>query len=470
MSPASIHQNGPQTSQANPAEIFHGISHVSTDVNNAWYPLCTHKEVPKKGACKRPLATRILGQPVALFRDESNTVRCFADRCPHKNAKLSVGRVVNGKLECFYHGWQFDSHSGAVDHIPFLLHDKSIPAQAVTKAYPCVEKYNLVWVWPGDVEKADGGLIPFFEDFTDRKMMWSGWSLETPIDHSLWVENVLDHAHVNFVHDGQFTSRGLACPLKQVVTPTKTGIKGVQVRESEKFAHEATSLELEWVAPCLGIVRLVFGSQIANLYIFGVPMAPGMSRLLLSSYASSALMGVTMDHLPLPRGLKYLLQMNVPSRDAIAMTSQMRNMREGCSPLELPIACDEMAVIYRRWHARAFTDDVWWKGWNGTLDVEDLAKSAGQSCFGAAACGEFERDVARSSLWAPMCGKALAQRFANQRHESDPFAQPLWKNALMLAAAGAAGAFSAFYIDRILKSTRLFTRLFEQTGHVRCEM
>ncbi len=54
----------------------------------------------------------ILGRRVVLFRDESGTVQCLDDACPHRGAPLSMGRVQNKKghscVVCPYHGWAFD--------------------------------------------------------------------------------------------------------------------------------------------------------------------------------------------------------------------------------------------------------------------------------------------------------------------------------------------------------------------------
>jgi phenylpropionate dioxygenase-like ring-hydroxylating dioxygenase large terminal subunit len=42
------------------------------------------------------------------------------DECPHRLAPLSEGRVVDGGLECPYHGWQFEGAGGGCVAIPQL--------------------------------------------------------------------------------------------------------------------------------------------------------------------------------------------------------------------------------------------------------------------------------------------------------------------------------------------------------------
>jgi phenylpropionate dioxygenase-like ring-hydroxylating dioxygenase large terminal subunit len=40
--------------------------------------------------------------------------------CPHKGAKLSIGKVCGDRLQCAYHGWQFD-REGFCMNIPSLI-------------------------------------------------------------------------------------------------------------------------------------------------------------------------------------------------------------------------------------------------------------------------------------------------------------------------------------------------------------
>ncbi|MCF2147586.1 Rieske 2Fe-2S domain-containing protein [Desmonostoc muscorum LEGE 12446] len=34
---------------------------------------------------------------------------CLTDRCPHRTAKFSERQIIDGKIECLYHDWQFGS-------------------------------------------------------------------------------------------------------------------------------------------------------------------------------------------------------------------------------------------------------------------------------------------------------------------------------------------------------------------------
>ena len=70
----------------------------------AWQIACKSKVLRRK-----PVKVVIGGQPIVLFRDASGTAAALEDRCAHRNAPLSLGRVCNGRLQCAYHGWEYDA-------------------------------------------------------------------------------------------------------------------------------------------------------------------------------------------------------------------------------------------------------------------------------------------------------------------------------------------------------------------------
>ena len=84
------------------------------DIYHAYTPLSLNKynKSPSKSAEVTPVS--IFGEPLVLWRSEDNgDVHCANDICPHRSSALSEGRVRDGKLECYYHGWQFDGERGS---------------------------------------------------------------------------------------------------------------------------------------------------------------------------------------------------------------------------------------------------------------------------------------------------------------------------------------------------------------------
>ena len=71
-----------------------------------WHPVLAADALP----AGEPRAARLLGDDLVLWRDANGAPQAWADRCPHRGTRLSLGRVVQGadgaRLECPYHGWQ----------------------------------------------------------------------------------------------------------------------------------------------------------------------------------------------------------------------------------------------------------------------------------------------------------------------------------------------------------------------------
>src|SRR5271156_6130049 len=93
-------------------------------LRNCWYMAAWSHEIEGK-----PLGRRFLDVPVVLFRDAEGNVAGLPDRCPHRFAPLSKGRLVDGTVECPYHGLRFDGHGKCVD-VPFSG-DKQMPSIGV---------------------------------------------------------------------------------------------------------------------------------------------------------------------------------------------------------------------------------------------------------------------------------------------------------------------------------------------------
>jgi len=76
-----------------------------------WYPV-----VPLDQIQAEPKWFQLLGEPLVLWMDQDGHPRAVKDRCCHRSAQLSQGKVEKGELICPYHGWTF-APSGELVHI-----------------------------------------------------------------------------------------------------------------------------------------------------------------------------------------------------------------------------------------------------------------------------------------------------------------------------------------------------------------
>lgn len=130
-------------------------SEPSFNWRQCWYPVSFVQDLPKD----RPYSFSLYDEPFVLFRNTDGKLVCLTDRCPHRAARLSDGQIIDGKIECLYHGWQFGS-KGQCLHIPQLPAEAKIPANACVQAFAVVERQGIVWVWPGEAGVTDEERIP----------------------------------------------------------------------------------------------------------------------------------------------------------------------------------------------------------------------------------------------------------------------------------------------------------------------
>ena len=137
-----------------------------------------------------------LNEPVVMYRKTDGTPVAFEDRCCHRRAPLSRGKVEGDCLRCGYHGLLYDA-TGAVIWAPGQ--DK-LPPGARVRTYPIVESHGWVWIWMGDPALADLTTAPAYDKYDDPK--WASYDELIPVkaNYFLVVDNLLDLSHLPFLH------------------------------------------------------------------------------------------------------------------------------------------------------------------------------------------------------------------------------------------------------------------------------
>lgn len=160
-------------------------------VRNAWYVIAWSEEVGRQ-----PMERTVLGEPVVLYRTEDGAPVALADECAHRGYPLSAGRLIGDRIQCGYHGFEFDC-SGVCVRVPA---QERIPRGARVRAYPVVESHRWVWIWMGDPERAATTPVPDTHWMTDP-----AWDRVTHTRlfgcrASLLHDNLLDLTHEAFLH------------------------------------------------------------------------------------------------------------------------------------------------------------------------------------------------------------------------------------------------------------------------------
>lgn len=183
---------------------------------NAWYQAAWQSEL-----IAGPVVRTLLDTPLLLFRDDGGQAVALMDRCPHRFAPLSKGRVEGSTVTCGYHGLAFD-RTGQCIHNPH----GPIPPRARVRSFPVLERHDAVWVWMGDPDRADGQELPDFSfiDTTPASAKFHG-CMPTAASYQLITDNLMDLSHVGFLHSGTF---GDILPNARMTV--EEGARGVVVR------------------------------------------------------------------------------------------------------------------------------------------------------------------------------------------------------------------------------------------------
>lgn len=159
-----------------------------------WYP------AEWSARLRRGQATEVMfwGRSIALYRTEAGSVHALANRCAHRQLKLSKGEVSKDCLVCPYHGWTYDG-SGNVVEIPHDLFGHRMPKYRVP-SYAVRERYGLIWILPCDALPAQDRAMPEISEL-EGSNPWSRISIDFTwkAHHSMVIDNVSDftHAHLH---------------------------------------------------------------------------------------------------------------------------------------------------------------------------------------------------------------------------------------------------------------------------------
>jgi len=326
----------------------------------------------------------------------------LSDQCPHRSAPLSIGSMVDGKLECKYHGWQF-GEDGECLEIPSIDRKPTSANRAIS--YPCIERYTLVWVWVGDAEKATEDKLPdmFFDEMSDPDYMQCHGSRDLEIDHGLMVENLLDPAHLPFTHDGTISSRKDITPMKMTVLYDNISIPGRTVdnydkegnqteksrqkfRDNFKGMHgkceyyqkpDKNDIHFIFVPPCFVKIDLQLGKKGSKMIQMQmcVPVTRTKMRFLYIFNFNFIKWG---SRIP---GFNHLFTWNsdkVIEQDVELLAGQQYNLLHGAKAWNSSVRADSLGVRYRKWRSMAEVGRPWFEGFScgvkGAVDIEDLVQ------------------------------------------------------------------------------------------------
>ena len=226
-----------------------------------WYPTLALADL-----ATGPKPFTLLGEGIVLWLTADGTPAALEDRCPHRQAKLSVdSQVVNDALACGYHGWQFGA-SGACLHVPQMPELKP-GARSAARSFHCQARYGFAWVCLDEHPLRDIPHVRHSDDPSFRQIF--EYAEDWDANFLRVGENALDVGHVSFVHRATFGDEAKPATPRLHLQPLEDGVnfrctlpvanradqqRNLRIAETETVRQ----VDIRWLMPASFILHFTY--------------------------------------------------------------------------------------------------------------------------------------------------------------------------------------------------------------------
>ena len=172
---------------------------VNKGLLGQWYPVAKSVEIKQT----KPYGARLLGEKIVLWRDQSGTIRCIEDFCPHRGAPLSYGEIHEGNIGCRYHGVIVDGE-GVVKRVP-AMPECALEGRKALKSFEVTESNDAVFVYMPSVEQPDAPELALPVELKSDE--WTGFLCTSvwETNYRYALDNLADPMHGCYLHSESFT-------------------------------------------------------------------------------------------------------------------------------------------------------------------------------------------------------------------------------------------------------------------------
>ena len=411
------------------------------DWREAWHPIAYLADLDQTILTPFTLLERDL---VIWWDRQTQSWRVFDDRCPHRLASLSQGRIAeDGLLECPYHGWAF-SGDGQCDRIPQQAADGVAhrSKRACVASLPTATRQGLLFVYAGQPENAEKVTVPIVEALEDpAEWVCLSTFRDLPYDALTLLENVLDSSHLPFTHHKSVGNRANAAPVElEVVTSDRQGFQGVWAEGPRRgtLGRQDTT----FVAPGLmwhDLTSKQFGRTLTVVY--ATPTRKGECRLFaifpfkFSSKIPAFFIKLT------PRWYSHTNQNAILEDDQIFLHLQERYLEaQGGSSnfakaFYLPTGADRFVTGLRQWVNQYQADPFLGEALPAALSSAQLLDRSHSHTQNCASCRQALTTIQQiRSVCSGICAIALATIPLSTLWVDKPMAALIETGAISLAA------------------------------------
>ena len=252
-----------------------------------WHPVLPARQL----STKHPVGITLANQRIALFRSNQGTIGAVNDCCVHRRASLCRGRVVDGRLQCGYHGWLFSADGEAES-------PGTPKMRATTTSYDTVEKYGYVWLRA----RGSQAKLPQFNTDGYEYVCTLDQAVDAPLE--LVLDNFTEVEHTPTTHANFGYELSRMSEVQTHVESTDASVRVVNVgpqkrtpwiiqalaglRSGDRFTDDWTTYfspvysvyDQFWNDPKTGIER----RDRWRIYVFFNPLEPGRTQLVVFAY------------------------------------------------------------------------------------------------------------------------------------------------------------------------------------------
>jgi phenylpropionate dioxygenase-like ring-hydroxylating dioxygenase large terminal subunit len=241
-----------------------------------WYPVAWAEQLAKN----QVLPVRIWQQSIAVYRDNAGQVHALENACPHKGIELHKGAVQGERLVCPYHGWEF-APSGECVNIPYFSSEQKLPC-ASTRSYPVIERYGMIWLFPGQPSQAHLSQPPEVPEYDDPHCLVIPITGVFQSHFSISNENAMDVFH-GFLHKNL---QGWFDPVLLKLQQTDSAVwanyrvsyRGVLTKflglSAEKDGITTRTVSIHYQYPHYHTTM----EGVSSLYLMRLPLSPNETR------------------------------------------------------------------------------------------------------------------------------------------------------------------------------------------------
>jgi phenylpropionate dioxygenase-like ring-hydroxylating dioxygenase large terminal subunit len=204
-----------------------------TSTNQCWWPIALACDIKLTS----PHAIVFNGKPLVAFRSGNNQAHLLNDWCPHRFAPLSKGKIINGELQCPYHGWQFNG-KGVCTRVPGLGNPAG--SSSLVQTYRTKEEVGLLWV--SESSDLSHIALPNPQHENLDSFFIQGYVQCELID---LIENFLDGFHTHFIHSGWIRKDKQRQIIQAKIKPLADGIEVEYSGETSQNGFISRRLEGE---------------------------------------------------------------------------------------------------------------------------------------------------------------------------------------------------------------------------------